>query len=201
VNTVNDSKEAREQVTENTTTKPVNPYAEQQRKVTAAVEAWLSDTERSGDPKQEARALVDYLSDEDLTIVPQVASGESWRVIVDGEPAPHPVSGSPTGPLGADEAVDVFLRSALEADEAGRSVAITVRPVSDDELTGSVIGDKTLRPGPVTAGVEVWAQIQRGDLKVLRFVGGDHTVVEAEFDGDLWALFAEAMAEEAEGLG
>lgn len=192
-----DNQEERSVTTEQA--KPLTPYQQRHRQVTSAVKAWMEDPDRvqDADAAAEAQALVGFLDEEGLQILPRATTYADWRVIVDGQPAPsNHAPGKPSGPMDADEAAEAFLLAAQRAEQANTDTNIVVRPASDVELVAKLTGDVMLRPGPVTVQVTTWALLQRGDKPVLVFTGDSGTVIEAAFDDDGFANFAAAMAEE-----
>lgn len=189
-------------MTDDTNTRPLTPYQLRHRQVTNAVKAWMEDPhrEQDADAGKEAEALVGFLDEEGLQVLPIVNSYADWRVVVDGQPAPsNQAPGKPSGPMAADDAAEAFLLAAQRAEQANAESVIVVRPASHHELVAKLIGDMTLRPDPVTVQATTWALLQRGDKPVLMFTDDSGTVIEAVFDDDGFAAFADAMAAETEG--
>jgi hypothetical protein len=185
---------------DDTNTRPLTPYQQRHRQVTAAVKAWMEDPhrEQDADAGKEAQALAGFLHEQGLQVLPRCPSYADYRVVVDGQPAPSVhAPGRLSGPMDADEAAEAFLLAAADAEQANTDTVIVVRPASDTERVAKLVGDTSLRPDPVTVQVTTWALLQRGDKPVLVFTGDDGTVIEAVFDEPGFANFAHAMAEES----
>lgn len=180
--------------------RPLTPHQQRHREITAAVKAWRDDPDREqdADAGKAAQALVRFLDEAGLQILPRCPSYADWRVIVDGRPAPSNNNPDrPSPPMDADEAADAFLRAATRAEAAGAATRIVVRPATDHEMVARLAGDFALRPDPVTVQAQTWALLQQGDRPALAFTDGTGTVIEASFDGEGFRGFAYAMGEEA----
>ncbi|MFF3443583.1 hypothetical protein [Streptosporangium sp. NPDC002721] len=121
--------------------KPVNYHQEKRKKIAAAVTAWQHDEEAlrawlHGD----ADPLDDFLREQGLQILPTGPADARYRVLIDGQSAPYIGQTRPSGPMEADEAVEVFLVAALGADAAAGEHRVVIRPATDDEMVRHAIG-------------------------------------------------------------
>lgn len=130
-----------------------NPYQARREAVARAIKAWQEqdgdgpDDAREDGPLGQAADLEDCLLDEDLIVLPRSTGHGTWRVLVDGQPAPYPGQDLLTGPLGAEEVAEVFLTQTAADEYAERQ--IVVRPATETEMvTSAVIGDTAVREEP-----------------------------------------------------
>jgi hypothetical protein len=126
----------------------VNYHQVKLQKIVDAIRAWQEQpddaenipTTPAADPYANADALVDILREQGLQILPTGPYDARYRVLIDGQAAPYIGQTRPSGPLDADEAVEIFLVAALGAEGAGEEHAVVIRPATDDELVRHAIG-------------------------------------------------------------
>lgn len=176
--------------------RPRNYYQRQRDKLVSAVTRWQMDTtgEATISGRDVAR-LEDFLNEEDLQILPQVAESGNWRVLVDGEPAPYPGQDRPAGPVDADVAAEMFLLQAAK----GETREVTVRPATNDAMVQmTVLGDTTVREEPVQIDAESYVIISdaEGSYRVLSFSDGKGRIVRVKFGKDLFELLETSVHDE-----
>lgn len=131
-----------------------NPYQARREAVERAVKAWkqqAAEADEAGDREptafEDAGDLEDCLNNEGLILLPRSTGHGKWRVLVDGKPAPYVGQEQQSHPMGAEEAVDVFLTQT--GGDYDNQKAIVVRPASDREMvTSAVIGDAAVHEEP-----------------------------------------------------
>lgn len=130
-----------------------NPYQARAEAVDRAAKAWLEQKDTPATPAPGGgwfvpSTLEDCLNDEGLILLPRSTGHGTWRVLVDGQPAPYPGQEGPSHLVGAEEAAEAFL--AATAGDYYNERQIVIRPASDREMvTSAVIGDATVHEDPV----------------------------------------------------
>ncbi|WP_326643019.1 hypothetical protein OG884_06140 [Streptosporangium sp. NBC_01755] len=104
-----------------------------------AIQAWQNSDDESSDESSDASTLEDALLDHGLQLLPRAITSGCWLVLIDGQPAPTP-GGRPAGPVDAEEAAEIFLLAAAQAEAEGRTREIVMRPATDSELVRHAIG-------------------------------------------------------------
>lgn len=180
-------------------TKPVTPYQERHRKIVAAIVEWQTQTNAAtADPADAVSSLIDLLHDHDLQILPHCPHYTSWRVLIDGEPAPSLFAyDRPSGPLDANEAVEAFLLATATGE--GQHREITIRPASSREMVAKLVGDYAVYEEPVEIDVETCVIVPDEDRPgghVLSATGNGGTVA-LRMTADFWAALTEGPTVEA----
>jgi hypothetical protein len=130
-----------------TPTQTVNYWQAKLEKIAEALRIWQEQPDDGenphttpGDPYANANALEDILREQGLQILPTGPADARYRVLIDGQSAPYIGQTRPSGPMEADEAVEVFLVAALGADAAPGEHSVVIRPATDDEMVRHAIG-------------------------------------------------------------
>jgi len=166
-----------------------NPHADQQRRLNKAVRDW-QDSIDAMDGDDAADVLTDCLINEGLQVVPAVPSDTQFRVLVDEQPAP-------TGVLDADEAVLHFLLAVRAAEETVEPVNVTVRPATDREMVGMVMGDRSVHNPPVDIEPTAFAVLlMEPGYRNLNLTDGSGQPVGLRLTRDMADGLAHALADE-----
>lgn len=167
--------------------RPKNIYQLRNEAIARAITKWQeSPDEGTDNPISDASALDDALRDEELLLVPRSTGHGKWRVLVDGQPAPHPDSGRETGTLEAEEAAEVFLTQTAEDYYNQRQ--ILVRPASEREMVVSAVtGNAAVYEEPVRITAETYSMSrEKATGRVELEIGGSgrRVVIDLGDDGD-----------------
>lgn len=182
-----------------TDARPKNVFQIRRDKIAEAIRRWReAEGGRPISLLADVDALVDFLDEQGLQILPTSASHSRFRVLVDGRPAPYPGQEREAGPLRADEAAEVFLIAALGAEETGVECDIVVRPATHAELVqGAVLGDTTVREEPATVEADyyVTASSRSRDYGEIQFVANGGRTVKVRMGYSLFEELASSLHE------
>jgi hypothetical protein len=127
--------------------RPKNVWQARREALAAAIKAWQECESDGSGPLSDADSLADELREAGLILLPESSGYGQYIVSIDGEPAPFPDGRLPAGPVTGEMAADMFLTLGA-ADDYGKR-QISIRPATDAEMVGSLVGETTLRPDPV----------------------------------------------------
>ncbi|MEU6721652.1 hypothetical protein ABZ897_60325 [Nonomuraea sp. NPDC046802] len=175
-----------------------NPYQARAEAVDRALKAFQEQevpTEPApGGGRYVPATLEDCLNDEGQILLPRSTGHGKWRVLVDGQPAPHPGQEGPAHPMGAEEAAEAFLIATSGDHDNQREIVI--RPASSDEMVASaVIGDTTVREEPTKIEPTVFdiESNENTGAALIRMIDPEGREVHVGLDGNMRRLLVSML--------
>lgn len=180
--------------------KPKTVWQARREAVAAAIKAWQECESDGSGPLSDADSLADELREAGLILLPESSGYGQYIVSIDGEPAPFPDGRLPAGPVTGEMAADMFL-TLDAADDYGKR-QISIRPATDAEMVGGLVGDTAVLEDPVEVRPDTYAVTADRDntYRVLVFGDGKHTV-RVRMDRPLLEMLAAGLADEVKTQG